>query len=152
MARRASRKSPPNELQAHLGGVLKDYRREKDISQAELAKRSDTTPERVIAYEKGRRWVTSQTLIRLLEALEVPWDEFFHTVAEACRPAPGDTATASDVYEGVPTASDITDRDFAGFDDMVELEFEKLRLRIPADRLRVDRGPARRRARGRKEQ
>lgn len=153
MARRAPRKSPPNELQARVGRLLKAYREEKDITQAELAERSGTTEERVIAYEKGRRWPMSDTLLRLLSALQVPEDEFFDEVAEASRRARDLASAKSDVYEGVRTGSEIADRKFAGEGDgerdMVVIEIAKLehhnvRLEVPASRLRIHRRTARR--------
>jgi transcriptional regulator with XRE-family HTH domain len=65
-----------SDLRAIFGKNLKKYRTFKGISQAKLAEILDISPNFISDLEAGKRWVSSDTLVNLAEALGVEVYEF----------------------------------------------------------------------------
>jgi transcriptional regulator with XRE-family HTH domain len=66
-----------SDLRAIFGKNLKNRRIFKGISQAKLAEILDISPNFISDIESGKRWVSSDTLVNLAEALGVEVYEFF---------------------------------------------------------------------------
>ncbi len=60
-----------------IGKQLKRIRKEKSITQHNLAKKIDLSPKHISAIENGKRNVTFRTLEKILEELEVNIQEIF---------------------------------------------------------------------------
>ena len=65
-----------SDLRAILGENLKKYRTFKGLSQAKLAEILDISPNFISDMETGKRWLSSDTLANLAEALDVEAYEF----------------------------------------------------------------------------
>ena len=65
-----------SDLRAILGENLKKYRTSKGFSQAKLAEILDISPNFISDIETGKRWLSSDTLVNLAEALNVEVYEF----------------------------------------------------------------------------
>ena len=65
-----------SDLRAILGENLKKYRTFKGFSQAKLAEILDISPNFISDIETGKRWLSSDTLVNLAEALNVEVHEF----------------------------------------------------------------------------
>jgi transcriptional regulator with XRE-family HTH domain len=65
-----------SDLRAILGTNLKKYRTIKGFSQAKLAEILDISPNFISDIETGKRWLSSDTLVNLSEALGVDVYEF----------------------------------------------------------------------------
>jgi transcriptional regulator with XRE-family HTH domain len=65
-----------SDLRAIFGKNLKKYRIFKGISQAKLAEILDISPNFISDLESGKRWVSSDTLVNLAEAMGVEVYEF----------------------------------------------------------------------------
>ena len=65
-----------SDLRAILGENLKKYRTIKGFSQAKLAEIIDISPNFISDIETGKRWLSSDTLVNLAEALGVEVFEF----------------------------------------------------------------------------
>ncbi|MDR2097900.1 MAG: helix-turn-helix domain-containing protein [Spirochaetaceae bacterium] len=64
------------ELRAVLGANLKRYRCFRGLSQAKLAEMVDISPNFISDIETGKRWISSDTMVNLAEALNVEVFEF----------------------------------------------------------------------------
>lgn len=61
-----------------LGGMLKNYRQIKGLTQAELADKIGVTPSVICQYEKGHRGLTRiPTLKKMADALGIKIGDFF---------------------------------------------------------------------------
>ena len=60
-----------SDLRAILGMNLKKHRIFKGLSQAKLAEILDISPNFISDMETGKRWLSSDTLVNLAEALDV---------------------------------------------------------------------------------
>ena len=60
-----------SDLRAILGENLKKYRTSKAYSQAKLAEILDISPNFISDIETGKRWLSSDTLVNLAEALGI---------------------------------------------------------------------------------
>jgi transcriptional regulator with XRE-family HTH domain len=60
-----------SDLRTILGANLKKYRTLKGFSQAQLAEMLDISPNFISDIETGKRWLSSDTLVNLAEALNV---------------------------------------------------------------------------------
>jgi transcriptional regulator with XRE-family HTH domain len=78
-----------SDLRTILGENLKKYRTLKGFAQAKLAEMLDISPNFISDIETGKRWLSSDTLVKLAEALNVE-------VFELIRPqqAPTDDISA----------------------------------------------------------
>lgn len=65
-----------SELRVILGENLKKYRTVKGLSQAKLAEMLDISPNFISDIETGKRWLSSDTIVNLAEALNVEVYEF----------------------------------------------------------------------------
>jgi len=66
-----------SDLRTILGTNLKKYRSIKGFSQAKLAEILDISPNFISEIETGKRWLSSDTLVNLAEALNIEVHEFF---------------------------------------------------------------------------
>ena len=60
-----------SDLRTIFGGNIKKYRTIKGFSQAGLAEIIDISPNFVSEIETGKRWLSSDTLVNLADALDV---------------------------------------------------------------------------------
>ena len=60
-----------SELRSVLGKNIKKYRNIKKLSQAKLAEILDITPNFISEIETGKRWISSDTLVNIADALDV---------------------------------------------------------------------------------
>ena len=60
-----------SDLRAIFGRNLKMYRIFKGLSQAKLAEILDISPNFISDMETGKRWLSSDTLVNLAEALDI---------------------------------------------------------------------------------
>jgi len=60
-----------------LGRALRKARRERDLSQEAVARRAGMHPNHVGTIERGTKDLRATTLLRLIEALEMPPAELF---------------------------------------------------------------------------
>jgi transcriptional regulator with XRE-family HTH domain len=65
-----------SDLRVILGANLKRYRCFRGLSQAKLAEMVDISSNFVSDIETGKRWLSSETLVNLAEALHVEVFEF----------------------------------------------------------------------------
>ena len=65
-----------SDLRAILGENLKKYRSYKGFSQAKLAEILDISPNFISDLETGKRWLSSDTLVNISEALDIEVYEF----------------------------------------------------------------------------
>jgi transcriptional regulator with XRE-family HTH domain len=65
-----------SDLRAIFGENLKKYRTCKGLSQAKLAEMLDISPNFVSDIEGGKRWVSSDTLVKLATVLNIEVYEF----------------------------------------------------------------------------
>ena len=65
-----------SDLRAILGVNIKRFRNFRGLSQAKLAEILDISPNFISELETGKRWLSSDTLIGLAEALDVEVYEF----------------------------------------------------------------------------
>lgn len=77
-----------------IGVTLLAIRRQRGVSQAELAERSGLGRSHLSRYESGRTWMNLTTLLRMLEVLQVTPEAFFRLV-DANRAAAGGKASPS---------------------------------------------------------
>lgn len=55
-----------------IGEKIKEVRKEKELTQRELAERLGTTPQNIAQYETGKRNPKRETLQKIAQALNVP--------------------------------------------------------------------------------
>lgn len=65
------------ELLRYVGNKIKDYRKKKNLNQADLAKRIGVTNTSVSEYERGRVNIDADTLFKIADVLDVKVDDFF---------------------------------------------------------------------------
>jgi transcriptional regulator with XRE-family HTH domain len=65
-----------SDLRVILGANLKRYRCFRGLSQAKLAEMVDISSNFVSDIETGKRWLSSETLVKLAEALHIEVFEF----------------------------------------------------------------------------
>lgn len=65
------------EFEKLFGKNVKKYRKAKGLSQERLAEMLGVTPEAVSKIETGKRFVTSDTLTKIVNALEIEPHELF---------------------------------------------------------------------------
>jgi transcriptional regulator with XRE-family HTH domain len=65
-----------SDLRTILGENLKKFRTLKGFSQAKLAEILDISPNFISDIETGKRWLSSDTLVNLAEALNIDVYEF----------------------------------------------------------------------------
>jgi transcriptional regulator with XRE-family HTH domain len=65
-----------NEIRLILGENIKRYRGFRGMSQAKLAELLDISPNFISELETGKRWLSSDTLVNLADALNIEVYEF----------------------------------------------------------------------------
>ncbi len=60
-----------------FGKRVADIRRQRGLTQEQLAERADVTPLSIGFIEQGRRWPRLATLVKLAKCLNVPISDFF---------------------------------------------------------------------------
>ncbi|GHV51357.1 hypothetical protein AGMMS49579_06500 [Spirochaetia bacterium] len=65
-----------SDLRVTLGANLKRYRCFRGLSQAKLAEMVDISPNFISDIETGKRWLSSDTLVNLADALKIDVFEF----------------------------------------------------------------------------
>jgi transcriptional regulator with XRE-family HTH domain len=65
-----------SDLRVTLGANLKRYRCFRGLSQAKLAEMVDISPNFISDIETGKRWLSSDTLVNLADALNIEVFEF----------------------------------------------------------------------------
>lgn len=84
-----------HELETSIGERIRFYRETKNISQMELARRSDISNTSISNFEKGRQTPSLVTLAKLSQALEISLDDlFFGDISERFITAAEDEAAA----------------------------------------------------------
>lgn len=68
------------EIRTLFGHNLKRFRKEKDISQMQLAEKADLTFNFINDIENGKKWISPNTLAKLSSALDVQPYHFFLSV------------------------------------------------------------------------
>ena len=66
-----------SELRNTLGSNLKHFRCLRGFSQAKLAELIDLSPNFISGLETGKRWISSDTLVNLADALEITVGDLF---------------------------------------------------------------------------
>jgi transcriptional regulator with XRE-family HTH domain len=69
-----------SDLRVILGANLKRYRCFRGLSQAKLAEMVDMSSNFISDIETGKRWLSSETLVNLAEALHVEVFEFLKPI------------------------------------------------------------------------
>jgi transcriptional regulator with XRE-family HTH domain len=64
-------------MEIQVGGRIRELRREKGFSQAELARRLDVAPATVYRWESGTREISLTMLSQVAEKLDTELSEFF---------------------------------------------------------------------------
>ena len=60
-----------------IGQRIKNIRTEKGLSQEKLASKADLDRTYLAGAENGKRNISLRSLEKIIEALDVPYDEFF---------------------------------------------------------------------------
>ena len=60
-----------SDLRNTMGANLKRYRKNKGLSQGQLAEILDISPNFISELETGKRWLSSDTLVSMAEALSI---------------------------------------------------------------------------------
>ncbi|GHV06836.1 hypothetical protein FACS189485_16040 [Spirochaetia bacterium] len=90
-----------SDLRVTLGANLKRYRGFRGLSQAKLAEMVDISPNFISDIETGKRWLSSDTLVNLADALKIEVFEFLRP-AEAVS---GDAAALLTKYSEEASAT-----------------------------------------------
>ena len=67
------------ELKHYIGAKIKEYRKDNNMTQQDLADRLNTTKQTIGRYEKGTRKVNQDILFKLCDIFHVTLDDFFPT-------------------------------------------------------------------------
>lgn len=59
----------------NIGDKIREIRKSKGMTQADLASILKTSPQNLAQYENGKRNPKSETIIKIADALQVPLDE-----------------------------------------------------------------------------
>jgi transcriptional regulator with XRE-family HTH domain len=94
-----------SELRVTLGANLKRYRCLRGLSQAKLAEIIDISPNFISDIETGKRWLSSDTLVNLADALNIEVYEFLKPEAALSDEATQFITKYSDAALSVVTKS-----------------------------------------------
>ncbi len=72
-----------------LGQIIKDFRKQKNLTQSELAERIDVSFQQVQKYEQGKSRITLQRLSAIAEVLQVPTSAFLEEEPLKISESPG---------------------------------------------------------------
>jgi transcriptional regulator with XRE-family HTH domain len=104
-----------SDLRAILGANIKRYRSIKGLSQAKLAEMLDISPNFISDLERGKRWLSSDTLVNLATVLDVET----HKLLKSDH-APPEDATSEFIQ-------DYTDKVSSSVTEAVNRSLEELR-------------------------
>ena len=62
-----------------LGSVIRKYRKERGLTQYELAEKAELSHRQVMSIERGRCYPKFENLCRLVRVLNIPPDHIFHS-------------------------------------------------------------------------
>lgn len=123
VASSASPAATPGDLKALFGGIVRDLRLARRLTQRRLAEISGVKRAQISGYETGRVWPRAESLAPLLNALEVAVSEFFglvHTATHRSDRVPPEAAAAiAETDEPPPAGGEITDPLRGGWSDDV---------------------------------
>ncbi len=71
----------PSAAAAHIGAKIAATRKDRGLTQDQLAVLSDIDSSNIRSYESGRAMLSILTLVRIAEALKTPPDEFIDDLA-----------------------------------------------------------------------
>lgn len=83
-----------HEIRILFGQNVKFFRKEKNISQMQLAEKADLTFNFINDIENGKKWVSPNTLSKLSAALDVQPYHFFLPVQNARQPGKSELLSA----------------------------------------------------------
>lgn len=69
-------------IDSEIGRKIREARKKKGMTQAELGQKIGTTAAWIWMYENGRRPLYVETLVSISTALEVPFEELFPNLRE----------------------------------------------------------------------
>ena len=72
-----------------LGQIIKDLRKQQNLTQSELAERIDVSFQQVQKYEQGKSRITLQRLSAIAEVLQVPTSAFLEEEPLKVSESPG---------------------------------------------------------------
>ncbi|HGN0870411.1 TPA: helix-turn-helix domain-containing protein [Providencia alcalifaciens] len=75
------------EINIRFGMYVQYMRKHKGISGAEFARRLNVSQQQVSRYEKGVTTVNLLMMEKIINALELRWDEFIHQIIYAESPS-----------------------------------------------------------------
>ena len=79
----------PSVAAAHIGAKIAATRKERGLTQDQLAVLSDIDSSNIRSYESGRAMLSILTLVRIAEALKTPPGEFIDDLgSDMFSPAP----------------------------------------------------------------
>jgi len=61
-----------------LGSVIRRYRKERGLTQYQLAEKAEISHRQVMSIERGKCYPKFETLCRLVRVLNIPPDHIFH--------------------------------------------------------------------------
>lgn len=70
-----------DEISANIAAYIKKYRGVSGITQAELAKRTGLTVQRISAYANGRRMPSIVNLLKLADAMDIGCNDIIYNGA-----------------------------------------------------------------------
>lgn len=77
-------------IDSEIGRKIREARKKKGMTQAELGQKIGTTAAWIWMYENGRRPLDIETLVSISTALEVPFEELFPNLREMEEAMPDD--------------------------------------------------------------
>lgn len=77
-------------MDSEIGRKIREARKKKGMTQAELGQKVGTTAAWIWMYENGRRPLDVETLVSISTALEVPFEELFPNLREMEEAMPDD--------------------------------------------------------------
>lgn len=73
------------EIQKRLGENIKKQRKEKKLTQFQLAEKADVSEDMIKSLEQGRTWLSEKTLSQITEALDIDVVQLFMPVGSSFK-------------------------------------------------------------------
>lgn len=73
------------EIQKRLGENIKKQRKEKKLTQFQLAEKADVSEDTIKSLEQGRTWLSEKTLSQITEALDIDVVQLFMPVGSSFK-------------------------------------------------------------------
>ncbi len=74
-----------SEIQKRLGENIKKQRKEKKLTQFQLAEKADVSEDTIKSLEQGRTWLSDKTLSQITEALDIDVVQLFMPVGSSFK-------------------------------------------------------------------